>query len=208
MTAPRRRPNRQSQSPEAAQPAAQPGTPEPVGLPRISPRPLRDPRSLDDLLIYRLSRIVSAASVRVIRLCEGRYGISRREWRLISLLATGGGILSSELAERVHLDRARTSRAVTSLVSKGLVERQGRAGDRRQAELCLSATGQALYAELFPQVQAINRELLAPFDLACVEQLDQVLSALQAHADALNAQVDTWPKTHRWRGGRERSTLA
>lgn len=52
----------------------------------------------------------------VIRLCEGRLGITRREWRIIALLAQDEGLLSSQLAERAQLDRARTSKAITSLV--------------------------------------------------------------------------------------------
>ena len=48
---------------------------------------LRDPQTLDDLLNYRLLRLYAQSGAPVIRLLEGRYGISRREWRLLALLA-------------------------------------------------------------------------------------------------------------------------
>ena len=80
-------------------------------------------RSLDDLLLYRLSRLLAVAGSLVIRLCEGRFGITRREWQLIATLACHGELNSSQLAEHAQLDRARTSRAIGSLVDKGLASR-------------------------------------------------------------------------------------
>jgi DNA-binding MarR family transcriptional regulator len=74
------------------------------------------PAALDDVLLYRISRLLATAGSMVIRLCEGRYGITRREWRVLALLAQEEGLLSSQLAERAQLDRARTSKAISSLV--------------------------------------------------------------------------------------------
>lgn len=79
---------------------------------------LEAPQSMDDLLLFRISRILGVGGSLVIRLCEGRFGITRREWRIIALLHQGDSLLSSELALRAQLDRARTSRAIGSLVSK------------------------------------------------------------------------------------------
>ena len=116
------------------------------------PSRLADPRTLDDLLLYRMARALQVAGSMVIRLCEGRFGITRREWRVLALLAQDPVLLSSELAERAQLDRARTSRAITSLVAKKLVRRETGLGDRRQARLALTDAGQALYDALFPLV--------------------------------------------------------
>ena len=83
--------------------------------------PWRQPSELDDLFLYHLARLMSSAGTMVVRLCEGRYGITRREWRVLALLAQDEGLLSSQLAQRAQLDRARTSRAITSLVGKKLL---------------------------------------------------------------------------------------
>ncbi|MEO7639806.1 MAG: MarR family transcriptional regulator, partial [Ramlibacter sp.] len=122
---------------------------------------LSRPAALDDLLLFRISRLLATGGSAIIRLCEGRYGITRREWRILALLARYDGLLSSQLAERAQLDRARTSKAVTSLVSKQLASRTVRAGDRRQATLVLTPAGRVLFEELFPQVCAINLQLLS-----------------------------------------------
>ena len=164
---------------------------------------LAHPSALDDLLLYRTNRLLGVAGSMVIRLCEGRFGITRREWRVLAQLAHEGGLLSSQLAERAQLDRARTSRAVTSLVAKGLVHRQTQPGDRRQAMLALTPAGTALHGAMFPLVCDINRELLALLDEAQVAQLDRMLDVLQQRADALVAQAGAaLPRADRRRGGR------
>lgn len=164
---------------------------------------LIEPTATDELFLYRLSRLRAAAGRRVIRLCEGEFGITRREWGLLGLLAREDGILSSQLAERAQLDRARTSRAVSGLVVKGLARRAVRTGDRREVALHLTEQGVAVHAALLPRVIAINRELLAVLSESELVFLDDVLHRLQRKADAMVPGVDD-PKADRRRGGRMR----
>ncbi len=157
-------------------------------------------RPLDDLLLYRLTRLLAVAGGMVIRICEGRFGITRREWRLIATLASQGKLNSSQLAEHAQLDRARTSKAVGSLVAKALISRETRAGDRRQVTLALTGRGRALYDELFPLVSAINAELGTALDAEEAARFDAALRRLQAQADRM---LDTavLPKADRGRRG-------
>ncbi len=162
---------------------------------------LTQPATMDDLLLFRLSRLLATGGAPVIRLCEGRYGITRREWRLLAMLAQQDGLLSSELAQRMQLDRSRTSRAITSLVAKKLLLRTPRPGDRRQATLVLTSAGRTLVEELFPQVQAINERLLSVLAPSDAQQLDLLLDALQRSADRADGQGGL-PKANRRLGRR------
>ena len=164
---------------------------------------LVQPACIDDLLLYRLSRLVSVAGSMVIRLCEGRFGITRREWRLLAVLAAEDELLSSQLAERAQLDRARTSRAITSLVAKQLVRRQAGVADRRHARVTLAPAGRALYGEMFPLVRAINQALLEPVPHADLATFDSWLDGMQQQAELLVQQAEL-PKADRRRGGRVR----
>jgi DNA-binding MarR family transcriptional regulator len=157
-------------------------------------------RPLDDLLLYRLSRLLSVAGSMVIRLCEGRFGITRREWRLVAVLASRGELSSSELAEHAQLDRARTSKSVGSLVSKQLVSRVVRPGDRRQVRLALTVSGQALYEELFPLVTQINGELMGALDENDAAQFDECLRRLHTRAERMVEEA-VLPKADRGRRG-------
>lgn len=160
--------------------------------------PVREP--LEALLLYRLSRLVVVAGRMVTRLCEGRFGITRREWRLLVTLASLGELGSSQLAEHAQLDRARTSKAVGSLVAKALVSRVARAGDRRHVVLSLTERGRALYAELFPLVSAINAELASALTLDEAARFDRALVRLQAQADRM-LHTAVLPKADRGRRG-------
>ena len=163
----------------------------------------------EDLLFYRLSRVSVTAGSMVVRLCEGQYGITRREWRYLGVLATHDRMASSVLAQKVRLDKAVTSRAITSLVQKGLVERQVKASDRRQADLLLTETGRALYEQLMPPVRRLNQELLDELTADEVTLLDGLLDRLQRRADLMVAQHDAeLPKTMRHKGGRASGPLA
>jgi DNA-binding MarR family transcriptional regulator len=161
-------------------------------------------RPLDDLLLYRLSRLLSVAGGMVIRLCEGRFGITRREWRLLATLASSGELGSSQLAQHAQLDRARTSKAVGTLVAKGLVSRTHPAGDRRQVVLSLTAQGQSVYDALYPIVTAINGELMSVLADGDAAALDAALVRLQARAETMAAQTEL-PKADR---GRKRAAGA
>ena len=165
---------------------------------------LRHPRSLDDLLNYRLLQLHAFSGAPVVRLLEGRYGIARREWRLIGLLAARGELSPSALADEAQLDRPRTSRAIGALVAKGLLVRVPLPGDARQARVALTAAGRQLHDEVFPQVAAINQAVLRAVDDRAIRQLDQLLTALTAQARALNAELVQDVRADRRAGGSRR----
>lgn len=172
----------------------------------VAPSRLARAASLDDLLLYRLARVLAAASTPVVRLCEGRFGITRREWRLLALLAECGALQPSQLAERARLDRARTSRALSGLVAKRLVDRAPAGGDRRRAQVSLTAAGRAVHAQLFPLVVQINRELAGGLQAAEIELLETALDRLELQAERLSHKAGQ-PKADRRRGGRVRSPI-
>jgi DNA-binding MarR family transcriptional regulator len=139
------------------------------------------------LLNYRLLRLYAIGGAPVVRLLEGRYGIARREWRLLAMLAGCDALSPSGLADAAHLDRPRTSRAIGTLTAKGLVEREPLPGDHRRACVRLTGEGRRLFDEIFPQVAAINAELVAVLDASQQTALDEALSALTQQAERLNA---------------------
>ena len=87
--------------------------------------------SLSDMLMYRLYQAWSQSNPVFVRLCEGRYGITRREWRLLACAVEGGIMTSAELAAAAKLDLARTSRTLGTLCEKGWLRRLHDSADRR-----------------------------------------------------------------------------
>jgi DNA-binding MarR family transcriptional regulator len=160
----------------------------PISLqePTIQDR-LTDPQVQTDLLLYRLYRVHITASRLVMQVFEHEFGLTRREWRVLSFLSEHEGALSSELAEHAMLDRARTSRTLTRLEEKKLIRRQPRPSDRREVHVFLSDEGRRVYQAIFPQVADINRELASALTPAEREQLDHVIEKLQARVHGMVA---------------------
>lgn len=140
----------------------------------------------------------------MVRLLEGRYGIARREWRLLAVLAARGPMSPSALAQAAQLDRPRTSRAAGVLAAKGLLQRQAQSGDARRAVLTLTDTGRQLHDELFPQIAAINARLVAVLDDAQLAVLDDALERLTTHARQLNSETAQDVRADRRAGGSRR----
>ncbi|GAA0495773.1 MarR family transcriptional regulator [Pigmentiphaga sp. GD03639] len=159
------------------------------------------PANCEELLNYRIARLLSVSGALVIRLCEGRYGISRREWRLIAMLADYGTMAPSELAERAHTDRPLVSRAISDLVAKGLVSRIGRSSDRHRVAIELTDKGRALHAELFPITADINGRILKALPPEAIQALDGMLDVLTDTATRLNQDYPLKEKADRRNGG-------
>lgn len=155
-------------------------------------------------LNYRLQALYAQSGAPVVRMLEGRYGITRREWRLLAWLAESGPKSPSALAEAAQLDRARTSRAIANLVQKGLVQRVAEADDSRRAVVSIRPPGQALYQKVFPVVARLNAQLVEVLDDNELRVLDRALERLTAHARDVNKRVAAEIKTMRRAGGTRR----
>jgi DNA-binding MarR family transcriptional regulator len=151
---------------------------------------LADPTEHDELLNYRLKRLVKIGGAPAIRLCEGRYGVTRQQWRTLAALVENGPMSPSMLAERTQCERSIVSHQVTALVSKGLVERNEQACDRRRAELIATQSGQRMYSALFPQLAQINRRLMAALDATESAMLERLLDKLTVRARQIHHEAN------------------
>ena len=108
-------------------------------------------------------------------------------------------------AERMHRDRARTSRTLTALVAKRLVLRTIPAHDRRSALVSLTPAGSQIYEVLMPQIQAINSQILKALQPEEAAQFDEALERLQARAQTLLTELSPdLPKANRRQGQRSK----
>jgi DNA-binding MarR family transcriptional regulator len=164
---------------------------------------LAHPENLDQLLNNRLSRLLASSSAPSIRLFEGKYGVSRREWRLVGLVAVYGAMSPSELAQRAHLERPRVSRVLTGLVQRGLLARAELPNDRRRAHVEITPEGRKLYEEVFPQLVSIHTNLLSALSPQQLVNFDQALEILTQTAEALARTSQVEFKAARHRGGRK-----
>src|SRR3546814_13482728 len=107
--------------------------------------PAQPPVHLAEMPMYCLYQAWSQASPVFVRLCEGRFGITRREWRLLAAAVEYGPLTSAELAATARLDLVRTSRALGTLCGKGWAARVRDSHDNRITHVMPPESGRALY---------------------------------------------------------------
>ena len=97
------------------------------------------------------------------RTAEERFaevGLTHSEARILTVLDQLGGVASQDqVAERIHLDRTNTGRALVKLEATGHVAKVRDEKDRRANNLALTPPGRNLVADL----NRLRREIAASF---------------------------------------------
>jgi DNA-binding MarR family transcriptional regulator len=142
--------------------------------------------NLDTYLPYRLSVASNKVSSLIAKAYEVRFGLTIPQWRVLVILAEGLVLSQKHLIERTAMDKVTISRAVTALVTRGLVVRTTQAHDRRIDLLSLAEAGRQIVSEVTPIALEFERALVAAFEPAHIQLLDSLLRELEQKADALS----------------------
>lgn len=162
------------------------------------------PEFVHELLNYRLSTLLANSGALTTRRCEGSFGITRREWRIIALLAVQGPMTPTALSENASLEPDRISRLFASLREKRLVSRTPDALDKRRVKVELTPQGRDLYDRIFPVSVGIHQSVLSVLTPQEMCTLDDLLARLTERAIELNAHDERVHKADRRHGGSRR----
>jgi DNA-binding MarR family transcriptional regulator len=119
---------------------------------------------------------------------------------LLAALMEVDSIRSSELAQKIELDRVRTSRAMQEMGQRGLIARQAEPGNARYVRVSITAQGRAVYEALWPMVRAHHMRLMDVLSAQEAQQFQDMLAKLQARAHELRTGYDDLPKANRRMG--------
>ncbi|MDK3071946.1 MarR family transcriptional regulator [Sedimentitalea sp. JM2-8] len=137
---------------------------------------------LETYFPYRLAIAAEAFSQKLVEVYGREYGLSREEWRLLALLADEKEVTSADLKRRATLDKVQISRASKRLEEKDLVVGRIAEHDKRQRIYRCTDAGRALFAELFPRVEAraeaILNDLSEPDRLALLRGIAALTEAV------------------------------
>src|SRR5688572_28172308 len=115
----------------------------------------------------------------------------------------------SLVAQRIHVEQARVSKIITDVIAKGLLQRVAQSDDRRRALVSATSSGKRLYAELFPQLAAINRRIMSALDASEAAALERYLRKLTARVLEIHKEGGgVAVRANRRRGGSRRIRLA
>ena len=166
--------------------------------------PAKHPLHLAEMPMYCLYQAWSQASPVFVRLCEGRFGITRREWRLLAAVVEYGPLTSAELAATTRLDLVRTSRALGTLCEKGWAARVRDTDDKRIMNVMATESGCELYRAMLPEIMRLNELLMADLTPDEARQLMRLLQVVAQRGARMATENVVADKASRRQGGTRR----
>lgn len=109
---------------------------------------------------------------------QARIGMTSPQRLALRILGRFPGMMPSELADLLHLDRGTLSGVLERLATQQLLVREPHHEDRRSVLLRLTARGRLLDQETSGTVEACVRRALASVPRSSVEATKQVLEAV------------------------------
>jgi DNA-binding MarR family transcriptional regulator len=140
---------------------------------------------------FRLNRLAAEVSAALSGEYQERYGLDIPEWRVLATLGFRNEACSAQyIAHCTRTHKSTISRAVTSLMTRQLVERVENEDDRREFALRMTVKGKALYAKLVPRLLRKEGDIMSC--LTAQEQNDfaRMLGKIESSLDLVQTRED------------------
>jgi DNA-binding MarR family transcriptional regulator len=111
------------------------------------------------------------------------YSLRAPEWRALASLHSRHALSMSELADLTSIERTTLSRTVDRMARKGWVVRLSDTSDMRVTRLAPTATGEKLFARIWPAVQRLNEAAVAGLPAPVAELLKWALQQMSRSLD-------------------------
>jgi DNA-binding MarR family transcriptional regulator len=112
-----------------------------------------------------------------------RFGLTVRQWRIISLLGEMGPMTLSDITNTVHHDKSSLSRSVRDLEKRGLVGRVQNNRHKSSPFIWFTNDGAALYEKISPQFAHQAEALTEVLSAGEKQQLCALLDKLHGHME-------------------------
>ncbi len=140
--------------------------------------------TLNGLVSMRMIRLFVMLRKSGILAQRRQFGLSETEWRIMTQLGETAPLSLNGLADAMLQDRGQLSRAVKSMVERGLLTRERKPGGP-EIEIGLSDEGRAIYARMVDWVHERDRVLTAGVPLEDVARVWRVLGEMMERAQAM-----------------------
>ncbi|MCU0883747.1 MAG: MarR family winged helix-turn-helix transcriptional regulator [Beijerinckiaceae bacterium] len=158
-----------------------------MDLPEPSAPPAAEDLKLERFLPYRLVVAATLASRALARIYGHHFGIGIPEWRVMAMLGQFERLTARDVGELSHMHKTKVSRAVSELVTRGLVQKTPNRDDRREAFLSLSPPGRRIYDQVALLALAFEKRLTDDIPPHEMQTFTRVLSTLTERARVLSA---------------------
>ncbi len=118
-------------------------------------------------------------------------GLRVPEWRALASLHAKKSLSMSELSDLASIDRSTLTRTMDRMQKSGWVTRLSDSDDMRVTRLALTASGQRLFARVWPIVKRLNIAACAGLPESALGMLRWTLEHMRQNLDAGLANQDS-----------------
>jgi DNA-binding MarR family transcriptional regulator len=140
---------------------------------------------LDSYLPYRLSVASNKVSSLIAKAYASRFSLSIPQWRILVILSEAHPLSQKDLISQTAMDKVTISRAITSLVRRGLLAKESRPPDRRVDTVMLTTNGESIVLEVKPLALEFEASLISVIGKEQAVQMRNMLRQLETQADLL-----------------------
>jgi DNA-binding MarR family transcriptional regulator len=140
---------------------------------------------------FRLNRLAAEVSAALSGEYQERYGLDIPEWRVLATLGFRNDACSAQyIVHCTRTHKSTISRAVTSLMTRQLVERVENEDDRREFVLRLTRKGKALYEQLIPRLKRKELEIMSCLSLQEQKDFARMLGKIESSLDLVQTSQE------------------
>lgn len=163
----------------------------------------RGPVSDADLLSSRVLTLGTLMRRSASLLYRELFGLSQNDWTILAVVGRHPPLSLSSLAEAILLDQGQLSRAVSSLVERGFLQRRPSARGGREIEIAFTEEGAALHANLLEAAARRNETLMRGLSKEEGAELARLLDRVTINARELLGEAQRELSSDRHSGARE-----
>lgn len=135
------------------------------------------------MAVSNIYRAATAVRNRVERAVLSAHGLSWGGFTILFVLWVWGPLEAARLAEECGLAKGTLTGMVGTLESRGLVDRDRMAADRRRVSVRLTPAGRDLIERVFPDFNSVETAVVDGLDSTEVEDLSRLLRIVTRSAE-------------------------
>lgn len=151
---------------------------------------MREPKSVTDLLTYRLLRLSNTLGLYSNRRYRKQFNVTLPEWRVLSIIALHEITTARDISRALATDKAWVGLSVEKLEHHGLVQRSTDKLDMRRTLVSLTKPGKEVHDAIMANARRRQKRLLGALPPGTAETLIVCLDRLQTEADRMLAELD------------------
>jgi DNA-binding MarR family transcriptional regulator len=144
---------------------------------------------------FRLNRLAAEVSAALSSEYQERYRLDIPEWRVLATLGFRNDACSAQfISHCTRTHKSTISRAVTTLMTRQLVERVENKDDRREFRLRMTRKGKALYEELIPRLKRKEQAILSCLSAQERKDFAHILGKIEKSLDLVQTSREASAK--------------